>query len=104
MALSTTTTTTVVNTAPTPVVIAQPTVTVVSLGRHPVTMTCPMCKATVTTRIRSECGMGSWLICLVLFLLGLELCCWLPLIIPSCQDTAHFCPNCNHHLGTKAMC
>ncbi|XP_058805852.1 lipopolysaccharide-induced tumor necrosis factor-alpha factor homolog [Phymastichus coffea] len=70
-----------------------------NVGPEPMTMTCPYCNATITTRMETEPTTKTHLLCLLMCLF----CCWpcAPCVycIDSCQAKKHTCPNCNHFLG-----
>ncbi|XP_063727781.1 lipopolysaccharide-induced tumor necrosis factor-alpha factor homolog [Symsagittifera roscoffensis] len=75
-----------------------------SLGSNPATIQCPHCRATVTTSVNYEIGMGTWLIAGVILLLGFWCgCCLIPLCIDGCKDAVHSCPNCNAYIAKKSM-
>ena len=69
-----------------------------ALGYASCTVQCPSCGAVVTTSTSREVGAAAFLWCFILFLFFWPLC-WLPLVMPSCQDTVHRCPACFVTLG-----
>ncbi|XP_075244102.1 lipopolysaccharide-induced tumor necrosis factor-alpha factor homolog [Convolutriloba macropyga] len=105
--------------APPPVTTTRTTYTVIAptrpiyLGHHPATLTCPLCRETVTTRVEHRVGSGAWQLCLFIFLAGclftcllfvgfvLFFVCWIPFVLVECRDTTHTCPNCNKVIGEK---
>ncbi|KAK3097547.1 hypothetical protein FSP39_010662 [Pinctada imbricata] len=83
------------------VVVAQPMATRVMMFREvPVQTTCPACGANILTSTRYESGTLTWVVCLVLAIMGLWLgCCLIPFCINGCKDVIHSCPNCRHTIG-----
>mmetsp|Transcript_34717 Transcript_34717/g.61076 ORF Transcript_34717/g.61076 Transcript_34717/m.61076 type:complete len:157 (+) Transcript_34717:1039-1509(+) len=74
------------------------------LGNAPVSMTCPYCKAQITTKTRSYPGVMAWLMCVLICLIGFWCgCCLIPLCIPGLQNVSHYCRNCSRFIGRKAM-
>nr|CAD2189434.1 unnamed protein product [Meloidogyne enterolobii] len=71
----------------------------IPLGPHEANMECFNCKQTIRTRVINRPGLLSWLICGALALFGCWPCCVLPFCMQSCQDTEHWCPNCNAFIG-----
>ncbi|XP_022921244.1 lipopolysaccharide-induced tumor necrosis factor-alpha factor homolog [Onthophagus taurus] len=59
--------------------------------------TCPLCNHVIHTRIRSKATTRTHLwACL----LSPCLCCCIPHCMTTCVNTNHYCPNCDHFLGT----
>ncbi|XP_043919245.1 lipopolysaccharide-induced tumor necrosis factor-alpha factor homolog isoform X1 [Protopterus annectens] len=83
--------------------IAQPVVIVTApaaLGSGPTSMTCMTCRTTVVTKVSHKPGALAWMMCIILFILGLFVgCCLIPFCVPSCNDATHKCPNCGTVLG-----
>ncbi|CAF0906713.1 unnamed protein product [Brachionus calyciflorus] len=84
--------------------VAQPSVVYVGvpirLGDHPTQTVCPNCRANVSTNIKYETGLITWLIAGALCFFGLGCgCCLIPFCVDSCKDVEHFCPNCRYMIG-----
>eukprot|EP01012_Entosiphon_sulcatum_P026776 TRINITY_DN32274_c0_g1_i1.p1 TRINITY_DN32274_c0_g1~~TRINITY_DN32274_c0_g1_i1.p1 ORF type:complete len:151 (+),score=5.53 TRINITY_DN32274_c0_g1_i1:133-585(+) len=75
----------------------------VSWGEHPQIVTCPHCRATVTTTVRKESGLFTWLIAGSLCVIGCWPCCLVPFCMDAAKDTVHVCPQCNAEIGTRKM-
>jgi lipopolysaccharide-induced tumor necrosis factor-alpha factor len=72
----------------------------IKLYDSPATVTCPHCRATVTTRLRYESGLMTWLLVGgICFFGGFAGCCFIPFCIDACKDVAHICPSCNQVIG-----
>ena len=61
-------------------------------------------QTTITTVVKTDGGMFSWLMCAGLFILGFCLLvpffiCWIPFCIKPLMDTHHSCPNCHKEIG-----
>ncbi len=77
----------------------------------PVSMRCPNCQTDVLTTIHHQIGCTTWLIVLLLFIVGLLVfwpawffCC-VPCCMTSTQNVVHTCPNCEHKCGVyKRSC
>ncbi|GKY96287.1 hypothetical protein MPSEU_000588400 [Mayamaea pseudoterrestris] len=71
------------------------------LGRHRCPITCPYCHEDTHTMPwhYPDC---CTLIVVVLLLVVFWPVCWLPLVLPDCQTTAHRCAKCSHLVGTTA--
>ncbi|XP_069066631.1 cell death-inducing p53-target protein 1 homolog isoform X2 [Pleurodeles waltl] len=65
-------------------------------GDTPMRTTCPACQQQIMTNISHVPGGMAWIICAVLAVLGFWLCCFIPFLVPSCQDVNHYCPYCRH--------
>lgn len=85
----------------TTVVVNQPPVTLVqSFRESPVHTCCPHCRAEVVTGIHYESGTFAWVICCVLWWVGLGLgCCLIPFCVDGCKDVIHTCPNCQQQIA-----
>ncbi|TKR57739.1 hypothetical protein L596_030400 [Steinernema carpocapsae] len=73
----------------------------VVLGSRPCRMQCPYCGARIQTATRSVRGQTFWLI----FIILIFVICLYALIMLSmdvCQETEHYCPNCNAFIGRSA--
>lgn len=69
-------------------------------GPYSKVLTCPNCRASVSTSLDYEPGVLTWissgLICLFGCWFG---CCLIPFCLSDCQDVKHKCPNCGHFVG-----
>lgn len=82
-------------------VVGQPVVVQsMQFGPSPMLAYCNNCHSQVTTNIEYVNGAFSWIICSAMACFGLILCCWIPLVVDSCKDTSHKCPQCNIQLGS----
>ncbi|XP_023219694.1 lipopolysaccharide-induced tumor necrosis factor-alpha factor homolog [Centruroides sculpturatus] len=69
----------------------------------PVQTLCPNCRNTVVTSTVKESGGCTYLAAFAVCLICCP-CFWIPLVIDTCKDTIHTCPNCNSTLGiSKAL-
>ena len=73
--------------------------TPIEYGIDPMNITCPHCRNTVRTAIKSEPRSNSWIIGGVLCLLALWPCACIPCCIDNLRNVEHTCPNCNQFLG-----
>lgn len=71
--------------------------------RNPVTQTCPNCSQTVPTRTREQVN-GLTIVAVIVLLFLFWPLFWLPLCMPSCKATEHYCSNCNYKIGTADPC
>uniref|UniRef100_A0A0A9W1A7 LITAF domain-containing protein n=1 Tax=Lygus hesperus TaxID=30085 RepID=A0A0A9W1A7_LYGHE len=70
-----------------------------SFGPDPQSLTCPHCHTMITTRTSMQATTKTHLVALIICLLFCP-CFWLPYCCESCQAVNHYCPKCNHFLGT----
>ncbi|CAI2738542.1 unnamed protein product [Dicrocoelium dendriticum] len=86
------------------VVSSQPTAhppMAVRLGSGPTATHCGHCSQQVVTKVTYTKGAFTWIMCIIIFVLGGVLGCFLiPCFIGSCQDVNHRCPRCGTSLGT----
>merc|ERR1711970_4425 len=68
-------------------------------GPHAVTVQCPRCQKTVTTRIVSEPSSTAWIVGLLLCIIGCVPCCVIPCCMDSMKQVTHSCPSCNTTMG-----
>jgi lipopolysaccharide-induced tumor necrosis factor-alpha factor len=81
-----------------PVVLPQ--ITVVAFGDRPIQVQCPHCQATVLTDVSYEAGVMTWLLCVIILVIGCWFfCCLIPFCIDSCKDVVHTCPNCRRQIS-----
>ncbi|ESO06655.1 hypothetical protein HELRODRAFT_64675 [Helobdella robusta] len=67
---------------------------------YPYNTTCPSCNAPILTAAEYKSGALTWIICVVLTLVGCFLgCCLIPFCINSTKDVVHTCPRCNIVVG-----
>jgi len=70
-------------------------------GQNQQRMNCTFCNSDIVTSTRTDCGTGSWVICLALCLFVTPCCmCW-PACCDSCRDTVHQCPQCKRDVGRR---
>jgi lipopolysaccharide-induced tumor necrosis factor-alpha factor len=73
-------------------------------GSVPQVTVCPHCQSQVTTRVSHENGLGSWISCAGICILGCWLgCCLIPFCVSDLQDHHHHCPNCNKTIYIKKL-
>ncbi|CAG2192011.1 LITAF [Mytilus edulis] len=68
-------------------------------NEHPVRMKCPSCHQEVTTETTYIVGSCTYLCCILFFLSGLILCCWLAFFMNMAKDVVHTCPSCKAECG-----
>lgn len=61
---------------------------------------CPNCHKQVRTRVQHEVDDGT-IVAVIILLLFFWPLLWLPLVLPSCQGTLHFCSSCNYRIAKK---
>uniref|UniRef100_A0A7E4VJ98 LITAF domain-containing protein n=1 Tax=Panagrellus redivivus TaxID=6233 RepID=A0A7E4VJ98_PANRE len=67
------------------------------LPTTPTVAICPVCKETITTRVKYSNGTFTYV---MTFLCGLFfLCCCIPLCCRGFKDVNHFCPKCKAFIG-----
>jgi hypothetical protein len=74
-----------------------------SLGRSPVAVQCPFCRAQTVTRTRNQIDGVTIIIVVVLLFLFWPLF-FLPLCMPSCKSTNHFCTHCHQKIAKTEAC
>ena len=76
-----------------------------NLGRSPVGLQCPHCHRQTITVVQDRMGLGTLVAVLLLALFFWPLC-WLPLCIPSCKTTNHYCGHfeCRRRVGETSPC
>ncbi|XP_037952967.1 lipopolysaccharide-induced tumor necrosis factor-alpha factor homolog isoform X3 [Teleopsis dalmanni] len=82
------------------VIITTTTPSLVPIGSGPTHITCPSCHAQVLTTVKTEATSRTHCWALLLCLVGLWPCVCLPYCMDSCQNSNHYCPNCNAYIGT----
>jgi hypothetical protein len=75
------------------------------LGRNPTGLQCPYCNRQMVTTTKDVIGVTTIIAVIVICLLFWPLA-WLPLCIPSCKRTHHFCgqPMCRAKVGETKEC
>ncbi|KNC86276.1 hypothetical protein SARC_01598, partial [Sphaeroforma arctica JP610] len=63
-------------------------------GYKPQLLFCPSCSKNVMTETAHTAGNFAWASSLVLCFFGWWICAPLPLVLDSCNDVKHMCPNC----------
>ena len=66
----------------------------------PAKMTCPYCKANITTITQPKMGLLAWLVTGGLCIIGLWPCACIPCCVDDLKDVTHQCPSCHAILGT----
>ncbi|GAB1862695.1 LITAF domain-containing protein [Camponotus japonicus] len=74
-------------------------ITAAAFGPQSQHLTCPHCRANISTRVETEANMKTHLIALLLCALGLWCCVPCPYCMDSCLATKHYCPSCGSYLG-----
>ncbi|KAJ1959118.1 hypothetical protein IWQ62_004740 [Dispira parvispora] len=69
-----------------------------TLRHGPIQMVCPYCGVNVVTEIHHKVGVVAGVGALLTGFVFLPLF-WVPLVMKSCKDTVHACPNCHRFLG-----
>ena len=64
---------------------------------------CNVCNQMTNSRIVAKPGLGTWLICIGLMLVGLCLCSCIPFCIDDTQDKFYFCTVCATLKGEKKL-
>ncbi|KAH9402052.1 hypothetical protein TYRP_016626 [Tyrophagus putrescentiae] len=71
-----------------------------ALGPESCRHKCPACHANVMTSTKSVPGTLTWILCIVLVLIGCICgCCLIPFYMDDCLDVEHRCPSCDAYLG-----
>lgn len=65
-----------------------------SVGFTPRQFYCPNCNRFNWSKVSNKIGVFSWLICMYMCLIGCWVCCFIPFLVSSCQDTVHSCAAC----------
>lgn len=79
------------------------TTSTMGIGRKSVSFVCPFCRAQMVTRTKTQIG-GVTVIAVVLLLLLFWPLFWLPLCLPSCKTTNHYCSSCNRCIAKADPC
>jgi hypothetical protein len=76
-----------------------------TLGRNAAGLLCPHCQRQTVTVVEDYVGVGTILAVFILAILFWPIC-WLPLCIPTCKRTNHYCghPNCHKKVGETRVC
>jgi len=82
-------------TAPTVITVVQ----TPNLSSESTRMTCPYCRADISTKVTYQSSGMTHVAALVLCLLGLWCCVCIPYCTDSCMDAEHECPNCHKFVG-----
>jgi hypothetical protein len=61
--------------------------------------TCPSCHKATNTRVVTRVGTIAWVLCIIMFLFGFWICCFIPFCIDGMQDGNHYCTNCGSAIG-----
>ena len=75
------------------------------LGRNPTGLQCPHCGRQSVTVVEDYVGVGTVVCVIVLAILFWPLC-WLPLCVPTCKRTHHYCGHqeCQKKVGETRVC
>ncbi|CAF1302755.1 unnamed protein product [Adineta steineri] len=69
--------------------------------RKSISIVCPQCGATVTTRVETSITVITIIGAVILCIFTCILTC-LPFCIPACKRSTHYCPYCNSVLGIRS--
>jgi lipopolysaccharide-induced tumor necrosis factor-alpha factor len=85
--------------------LTKPTGTYSNLGRNPVGLQCPCCHRQTITVVQDRMGLETMVAIFLLALFFWPLC-WLPLCMPSCKNTNHYCGHseCRRRIGETSAC
>jgi hypothetical protein len=72
-------------------------------SRLPRRVICAFCGADIMTKTSTETGLGTHLLALGLCFAGCWPCCLIPYCCDDAKDVIHTCPQCNQHVGIKAV-
>ncbi|XP_070580671.1 cell death-inducing p53-target protein 1 homolog isoform X2 [Ptychodera flava] len=70
------------------------------LGPSPTSITCPQCQRHIITLVDSQPNYMAWILCFILFILGLWVCCLVPFCLDYFHDVTHRCPNCRYIISS----
>ncbi len=68
------------------------------LGHTSVSMKCPYCSHTGSTKLTKSFGDCTWISVIIMLIVFIPLF-WVPFVFPSCQDTKHQCRKCGRIIG-----
>jgi len=76
-----------------------------NLGRRAHGLRCPHCQRETVTIVEDRIGIGT-IIAIVMLAIFFWPLCWLPLCMPSCKRTQHYCGHdtCNKKVGVTHVC
>jgi LITAF-like zinc ribbon domain len=76
-----------------------------NLGRNPVGLQCPWCHRQTITMVQDRMSLTT-LVSIVLLAIFFWPLCWLPLCIPACKTTHHYCGHfeCRRRVGETGAC
>ena len=60
---------------------------------------CPSCGQSTHTRVETENSPMQWILCIIMFVVGLWCCCCIPFCIDSLKGGNHYCTNCGSSIG-----
>ncbi|CAI2378016.1 unnamed protein product [Moneuplotes crassus] len=60
---------------------------------------CPSCGQATHTRVEIANSPMQWILCLIMFILGLWCCCCIPFCVDSMKGGNHYCSSCNSSIG-----
>mmetsp|Transcript_11847 Transcript_11847/g.17405 ORF Transcript_11847/g.17405 Transcript_11847/m.17405 type:complete len:152 (-) Transcript_11847:101-556(-) len=73
------------------------------MGRSPASIVCPYCQQGSITKVREQVD-GVTIVAVIVLLLVFWPLFWLPLCMPSCKATEHYCGNCQRKVGHADAC
>ena len=80
-----------------------PSMMIGGLGRYSAAIQCPFCRAQTVTRTRNRID-GLTMIAVVVMCFLFWPLFWLPLCMPSCKSTKHYCMHCNQKIAKTDPC
>ncbi|CAB3256673.1 unnamed protein product [Arctia plantaginis] len=80
--------------------VVMPVVVASRMGPEPTPFVCKSCHAQIVTRIETKPTTKTHLFALLLCVIGCWPCVCIPYCVDSCNNTNHYCPNCNAYLGS----
>ena len=67
-------------------------------AQMPQNLHCSNCNSSKQTRVKSSISTPQWLICYIMYILGLWCCCCIPCYIKEIKVYRHFCSGCGQLL------
>jgi hypothetical protein len=79
--------------------------TIKTLGRNATGLLCPHCQRQTVTVVEDYVGLGTVIAVIILAILFWPVC-WLPLCVPTCRRTHHYCGHisCQKKVGETRVC
>lgn len=80
--------------------IAQVSLTPITLKTRPEQVLCPQCRETVVTRLEYKSGLTTWISSIAAGIFGWFICaCLFPFCCKCSKDIQHICPNCGNTIA-----